>query len=190
MCHDTSTIVMWSASLVNWRLCWAKTKLNTILSLQPRSQRLSSNCPLRRARRDLGLVWSHATLTIENTREGSSVIRQFVALSFVVLRPPLTAMFNNSLRAEILNSIYSGIYLKVRQVCLETICRGRDVVAVVPIGFMESRSYFNCGRRAAQFYSEVIVILALLFLLWMHAIRLIQKKTIKRPLEKRTAFSK
>ena len=65
---------------------------------------------------------------------------------------------NNSLRAEISNSIYSGVYLKLRQVCLETIYRGREVVAVVPIGNMESRSYFNCGRRAAQFYSEVIVI--------------------------------
>ena len=74
-------------------------------------------------------------------------------------------MFNNSLQAEISNSIYSGIYLKVGQICLETSYRGRDVVAVVPIGFMESRSYFDCGRHAAQFYSEVIVILALLFLL-------------------------
>ena len=90
--------------------------------------------------------------------EGSSVIRQFVALSFVVLRPPLTAMLNNSLRAEIQNSIYTGVYLEVKQVCLEAICCGCDVVTVVPIGFMESRSYFNCGRRAAQFYSEVIVI--------------------------------
>ena len=126
--------------------------------LQPRSQGLSSYRPLRRARRDPGLVWSRATLTIENIREGSSVIRQFVALSFVAQRPPLTAMFNNSLRAEISNSTYSGVYLKVRQVCLETIYRGCDVVAVVLIGFMESWSYFNCGRRAAQFYSEVVVI--------------------------------
>ena len=56
---------------------------------QPRSQGLSSNRPLGRARRDPGLVWSRATLTIENIREGSSVIRQFVALSFVALRPTL-----------------------------------------------------------------------------------------------------
>ena len=111
----------------------------------------------------LGLV--RATLTTENIREGSSLIREFFALSLVALRPPLTAMFNNSLLAEISKSIYSDVNLKVRQVCFETIYRGRDVVAVVPIGFMESRSYFNCGRRAAQFYSEVIVILALLFLL-------------------------
>ena len=47
------------------------------------------------ARRDPDLVWPRATLTIENIREGSSVIRQFVAL-----RPTLTAMFNNSLRAD------------------------------------------------------------------------------------------
>ena len=75
-------------------------------------------------------------MTIENIRKGSSVIRQFVALSFVALRPPLLAMFNGSLRAESSTSIYSTVYVKVRQVCLETIYRGRDVVAVVPIGFM------------------------------------------------------
>ena len=56
-------------------------------NLVPRG--LSSNRPLGRARRDPGLVWSRATLTIENIREGSSVIRQFVALSFVALRPKL-----------------------------------------------------------------------------------------------------
>ena len=67
-------------------------------------------------------------MTTENIREGSSVIRQFVALSFVVLRPPLPAMFNRSLRAESLNSIYSTSYVKVKQVCLETIYRGRDLL--------------------------------------------------------------
>ena len=53
------------------------------LLTQPRSQGLSSYCPLGQAKRDPGWVWSHATLTIENIREGSSVIRQFVMLSFV-----------------------------------------------------------------------------------------------------------
>ena len=48
---------------------------------QPRSQGLSSYRSLRRARRDPGTRWSRAALTIENIREGSSVIRQFVALS-------------------------------------------------------------------------------------------------------------
>ena len=51
---------------------------------QPRSQGLSSY-HLGRARRDPGLLWSRATVTIENIREGSSVIRQFVALRFVAL---------------------------------------------------------------------------------------------------------
>ena len=51
--------------------------------VQPRSQGLSSYRPLRRARRDPGTRWSRAALTIENIREGSSVIRQFDALSFV-----------------------------------------------------------------------------------------------------------
>ena len=88
-------------------------------------------------------------MTFENMREGSSVIRQFVASSFVALRPPLPAMFNSSHRAESSNSIYSTFYVKVRQVSLETIYRGRDV-AVIPTEFMESLSYFNCGCRAAH----------------------------------------
>ena len=117
---------------------------------QPRSQGLSSYRPLGRARRDPGLVWSRATLTIVNVREGSSVIRQFVTSSFVALQPPLPTMFNGSLRAESSNSIYSTVYVKVRQVYLETTYRGRDVVAVKPTGFMESRSYLNCGCRAAH----------------------------------------
>ena len=36
-----------------------------------------------RARRDPGRVWSHAFVTIENTREGSSLNKEFVA--FVAL---------------------------------------------------------------------------------------------------------
>ena len=54
---------------------------------QPRSQGLSSY-RLGQARRDPGWVWSRVTLTIKNIREGSSVIRQFVELRFVALRPP------------------------------------------------------------------------------------------------------
>ena len=49
-------------------------KFHLLLTLQPRSQGLSSYRPLERARRDPGWVWSHAILTIENIREGSSVI--------------------------------------------------------------------------------------------------------------------
>ena len=68
---------------------------------QPHSQGLSSYCPLRRARRDPGTRWSHAALTIENIGEGSTVIRQFVALSFVefkvaVLRLTLPVMFSST----------------------------------------------------------------------------------------------
>ena len=50
---------------------------------QPRSQGLSSYRPIERARRDPGTGWSRVTLTIENLREGCSVIRQLVALGFV-----------------------------------------------------------------------------------------------------------
>ena len=62
-----------------------------------------SSYRLGRARRDPGWVWSRATFTIENIREGSSVIRPFVGLSFVALRPPysprcLTVAFGPKLR--------------------------------------------------------------------------------------------
>ena len=42
------------------------------VDIQPRSQGLSSSLPLERERRDPGWVWSRVSLTIENTREGSS----------------------------------------------------------------------------------------------------------------------
>ena len=70
---------------------------------QPCSQGLSSYRPIERARRDSGTCWSHATLTIKNIREGSSVIRQLVAgwassnsKYRTVLRPTLPKMVNNT----------------------------------------------------------------------------------------------
>ena len=50
---------------------------NSVLYSQPRSQCLSSYRPMERAKRDPGWVWSRATLTIENIREGTSVINSF-----------------------------------------------------------------------------------------------------------------
>ena len=38
------------------------------------------------------MVWSRATLTIENIGEGCSVVRQFVELIFAALQPTLTAI--------------------------------------------------------------------------------------------------
>ena len=69
-------------------------------------------------------------------------------------------MFKSSLRAEILNSVYSDVYLKVRQVFLETIDRGHDAVVVVSVG-RDLWTVMNCGCRAdpasaEQFYSEVM----------------------------------
>ena len=64
------------------------------------------------------------------------------------------------LRADISNSFYSNVYLKVKQVCLEALCPGRDVAAVLLIGYMKNRSYFNCGRGAAQFHPVVIVVVS------------------------------
>ena len=65
-------------------------------------------------------------------------------------------MFNGSLRAESSNRIYSTVDVKVSQVCLETIYRVRDVVAVIPIGFMESRSYLNCGGEQRMIVITVV----------------------------------
>ena len=64
-------------------------------------------------------------------------------------------MFKSSLRAEISNSVYSDVYVKVRQVFLETIIRGRDAVVVVPVGFMrDSYELWTSSRSyAEQFYN-------------------------------------
>ena len=68
-------------------------------------------------------------------------------------------MFKSSLRAEISNSVYSDVYLKVRQVFLETINCGRDDVVVVPVGFIDSYELWTLSRSCAeQFYFEAIVI--------------------------------
>ena len=48
--------------------------------LQPCFQDLSFYHPLEQARRDPGWVCSHTTLTIENIRKGTSVIKQFVCI--------------------------------------------------------------------------------------------------------------
>ena len=82
-----------------------------------------------------------------------------VELCRAVTSPPSHAMLKSSLRAEILNSVYSDVYLKVRQVFLATINRGCDVVVVVSVGFMDSYELWTSSRPCAdQFYSEVIVI--------------------------------
>ena len=48
-------------------------------------------------------------------------------------------------------------------------------IAVLPTGFMESQSYFNCGRRAPQFHPVVIVVSSL------DALDQIDAKTQERP---------
>ena len=44
-----------------------------------------------RARRDPGRVWSRASVTIENTREGSSLNKEFVSSSFLEFKAKLIA---------------------------------------------------------------------------------------------------
>ena len=95
---------------------------------------------MERARRYPGSVWSRATLITEIIREGSLVIRQFVELSFVEFKlshcdSPLLVILIS--RAEISNSFYSNVYLKVKQVCLEAVFRGCEAAAVLPIGYMK-----------------------------------------------------
>ena len=90
-------------------------------------------------------------MTIENTREGSSLNNEFVTLSFVEFKARLIALrfalllrhypryFTVDFQAAISHSIYSNVNLKVKQViCLEAIYHGRDVVAVFPTGYGKS----------------------------------------------------
>ena len=70
-------------------LCVASGNVNlpnglsiAVLNLVPR---------VSRARRDPGRVWSRASVTIENLKEGSSLNKEFVALSFVEFKARLIA---------------------------------------------------------------------------------------------------
>ena len=66
-----------------------------IMCHQPCSQGLSSQ-RLGRARRDPGRVWSRVSQKSENPREGSSVSKEFVALSFVEFKARLIALRHDS----------------------------------------------------------------------------------------------
>ena len=126
--------------------------------------------PPKRERRDPGWVWSRATLTIENIREGSSCNQAICRFELcriqseadsIALCPPLPAMFYSSLQAAISNSIYSNVNLKVKQViCLEAIYHGRDVVAVLPTGYTASaaasNSSFDFLKRFLQYLKSLI----------------------------------
>ena len=96
-----------------------------------------------------------------------------------------------TLRAEISNSFYSNVYLKVKQVCLEAICPGRDVATVLPSGYMKNRSYLNCVRRAGQFHPVVVVVVSSLNALHQIALDQIDTQNIRISLERRihVAFS-
>ena len=93
-------------------------------------------------------------MTIENTREGSSLNNEFVTLSFVEFKARLIALrfalllchypryFTVAFQAAISHGIYSNVNLKVKQViCLEAIYHGRDVVAVLPTGYGKSVTF-------------------------------------------------
>ena len=136
-------------------------------------------------------------MTVENTREGSSLKKEFVALSFVEFKarliaraatPPLPAMFYSSFQAAISHSIYSNVNLKVKQViCLEAIYHGRDVVAVLPTGYGRSVIFhllpslfldkINCERGAAA--HPVVIIVSPLNALIKDQIRRLQEGNVK-----------
>jgi len=58
---------------------------------------------------------------------------------------------------EISNRIHSNVNLMIKQVCLEAIYRGHDVVAVLPAGYMESQSQFIFFLRFSVTKSTVNV---------------------------------
>ena len=95
-----------------------KSDLNASHNLVPR---VSSYRPLRRARRDPGTRWSRAALTIEAIREGSSVIRQFVALSvveFKVLRCAATDICPRCLTVLSLRDEISNIQIDAKNITM------------------------------------------------------------------------
>ena len=99
--------------------------------------------------RNPGAGWSRATLTIEGIKESSDAT-QFVALSFLEFKAThYDCHYPRCLKA-ISNSIYSNVYLKIRQVCLEAIYRSRDVVAVLPTGYMERQSCLSSSSVVPQ----------------------------------------
>jgi len=140
------------SSVISLKCIWeSRLQLRTDhVNGQPRSQGLSSYRPLERARRDPGWVWSRATLTIKNIREGSSVISNLsrcielsrCRIQCIALRLSLPA----ALRFRIISiPTFTCLFWSVsRQFNVVVIFS----VAVLPTGFMESQSYFNRGRRA------------------------------------------
>ena len=92
--------------------CFAKA----VIREQPGSQGLSSYRPIKRARKDPGMRCSRATLTMENFREGSSVIKQLVALGLVELKVSRCAATDNTSDGQ----LYLAFRLKFRIVSIPT----------------------------------------------------------------------
>ena len=134
MTHQNLRLGKW------WKLYWATSKPTSFpgsLILPPRA---SEERPW------FGLVtcycdnWEHQGGVLCN----QAVCR--VELCRAVTSPPSHAMLKSSLRAEILNSVYSDVYLKVRQVFLEAINRG--CVRLLSSYPLDLWTVMNCGRRA------------------------------------------
>jgi len=111
------------------------------LNLVPR---VSSCRPLERARRDPAWGWSHATLTIKNSGEGSSVISNLLRcielcqcqIQSIALWLPLPA----ALKFRII-SILTVTYRLSESVSMQFKVVVMFSVAVLPTGFRESQSF-------------------------------------------------
>ena len=88
------------------------------------------------------------------------------------------------LQAEISNSMYSNVYLKVNPLCLVAIyCDHLMLLPSYPL-YLRKVSHINCGLRAAQFHPALIVASPL------NALDQIEAKNTTILQEKRMAFSR
>ena len=148
---------------------------------QPRFKGLSSSRPIERARRDPGTRWSrakHQGGVLCNQAIGRVELRRFQRIALCWDRHYQRWLIILSLQAGISNIIYS--------VCLGAIYR--DHLMLLPSYLLYlgpwSQPYFNCGSRAAQFRTALIVVFPL------NALDQIDAKNITMLLEKFIAFSK
>jgi hypothetical protein len=105
---------------------------------QPHSQGLSSSHPLERERETL--VWSgHVSLGQFRTLGRGPLISRLLSRCFCQNQSEALAHSHARCFITISNSCYSTINLKAKQVkCLEAIYSGRDVGAVLPMGYGKS----------------------------------------------------
>ena len=105
---------------------------------------------LVRERRDPGTGWSHATFTTENIREGSFLIRQFVALSFANSKHYTTTAITHKTISDSACIYSNGYLVRIKQVCLEEIYCGCNVVATFQLGIWRVSHISSCSSVVLQ----------------------------------------